>query len=296
MDPFSAEGELLTIHNAFHQGQYQAVLDFDTSALSQSNITTARVLKLRAQIANGDIQGALASIEKEKGPDFAAVKAFAQHSKGDTSTAEKQIEPLVEKSSENATVQILGSVILQAAGRTEEALSLLSKHQGNLEAIAIITQIHLQQNRTDLALKEVSAARKWAQDSLLVNIAESWVGTRVGGESYQSAFYVFEEMAQTPSSTSAKSLISQAITELHLGRLPEAEAALNQALQNEHRDIEAVANAVVLATLMGKRDEQEKYLAELRKESKGHALLEDLEEKGRAFDQAAGKYAPKIAS
>lgn len=117
-----------------------------------------------------------------------------------------------------------------------------------------------------------------------------------GGESYQSAFYVFEEMAQTPSSTSAKSLISQAITELHLGRLPEAEAALNQALQNEHRDIEAVANAVVLATLMGKRDEQEKYLAELRKESKGHALLEDLEEKGRAFDQAAGKYAPKIAS
>ncbi len=40
-------------------------------------------------------------------------------------------------------------------------------------------QIHLQQNRTDLALKEVQAARKWAQDSLLVNIAESWVGLRL---------------------------------------------------------------------------------------------------------------------
>ena len=46
-------------------------------------------------------------------------------------------------------------------------------------SIALITQIHLQQNHTDLALKEVSAARKWAQDSLLVNIAESWVGMRV---------------------------------------------------------------------------------------------------------------------
>ncbi|KAL9582310.1 MAG: hypothetical protein Q9212_003368 [Teloschistes hypoglaucus] len=302
MDPFSAEGELLTIHNAFHQGQYQAVLDFDTSSLSQSNITTARVLKLRAQIANGDVQGALASIEKEKGPDFDAVRAFAQHSKGETSTAEKQIEQLVEKFSENATVQILGGIVLQAAGRTEEALSLLSKHQGNLEAIAIITQIHLQQNRTDLAHKEVSAARKWAQDSLLVNIAESWVGTRVGGESYQSAFYVFEEMAQTPSSTSAKSLVAQAITELHLGRLPEAEAALNQALQQHQQqqqqqqkndDVEAVANAVVLATLMGKREEQERYLKELRG---GHALLVDLEEKGRAFDAAAGKYAAKVAS
>jgi hypothetical protein len=39
-------------------------------------------------------------------------------------------------------------------------------------------QIHLQQNRTDLALKEAQRARKWAQDSLLVNIAESWIGMR----------------------------------------------------------------------------------------------------------------------
>lgn len=39
-------------------------------------------------------------------------------------------------------------------------------------------QIHLQQNRTDLAIKEAQRARKWAQDSLLVNIAESWVGMR----------------------------------------------------------------------------------------------------------------------
>ena len=39
-------------------------------------------------------------------------------------------------------------------------------------------QIHLQQNRLDLAQKEAVNARKWAQDSLLVNIAESWVGMR----------------------------------------------------------------------------------------------------------------------
>lgn len=48
-----------------------------------------------------------------------------------------------------------------------------------MEAVALIVQIHLQQNRTDLALKEVVSARSWAQDSLLVNLAESWVGLRV---------------------------------------------------------------------------------------------------------------------
>lgn len=42
-------------------------------------------------------------------------------------------------------------------------------------------QVYLQQNRLDLALKQVTAARRWAQDSLLVNLAESWVGLRVVG-------------------------------------------------------------------------------------------------------------------
>lgn len=130
----NGHAELLTIHNAFQQGQYQAVLDFDTSSLSQSNVTPARVLKLRAQIATGDAQGAISNSQKETGPDFTAVKAFAQYSSGDNAGATKLIEQLIESSSENATVQILGGIVLQANGRTEEALSLLSKHQGNLEA------------------------------------------------------------------------------------------------------------------------------------------------------------------
>lgn len=48
-----------------------------------------------------------------------------------------------------------------------------------MEAVALIVQIQLEQNRLDLAIKEVGAARRWAQDSLLVNLAESWVGLRV---------------------------------------------------------------------------------------------------------------------
>lgn len=48
-----------------------------------------------------------------------------------------------------------------------------------VEAVTLIVQIHLAQNRNDLALKEVSAARRWAQDNLLVNLAEAWVGVRL---------------------------------------------------------------------------------------------------------------------
>ncbi|KAL6715442.1 hypothetical protein ACLMJK_006403 [Lecanora helva] len=329
MDPFSAEGELLNIHNAFHQGQYQTVIDFDTSSLSSENKTPARVLQLRAQIANGEAKQVLSSIKSEgKAPDFAAVKALAQYTTGDTSEAVSQVESLVETESENATVQLLGGTVLQAAGKTEEALSLLSKHQGSLEAVALIVQIHLQQNRTDLALKEVQAARKWAQDSLLVNIAESWVGLRLvslpmspppslipsptkkpttnppplptqGGEHYQSAFYVFEEMAQAPQSTTisngTKSLIGQAVAELHLERLPEAEAALQQAMQRDPEDADAIANSVVLYGIMGKEKEGAELRGKLEGKDKGHELLVDLREKGQAFDAAAGRYSAKVA-
>ena len=152
MDPFSAEGgtvtlelaltsplltssELLNIHNSFHQGQYQTVIDFDTSFLSSENKTPARVLQLRAQIASGGAKEVLSRIKSEdNAPDFAAVKALAQYSTGSTAEAVSQVDSLVETESGNATVQLLGGTVLQAAGKTEEALSLLSKHQGNLEA------------------------------------------------------------------------------------------------------------------------------------------------------------------
>lgn len=144
-----------------------------------------------------------------------------------------------------------------------------------VEAVALIVQIHLQQNRTDLAVKEVSAARRWAQDSILVNLAESWVGLRVvrnrhphavarpgkltlllpqGGEKYQQAFYVYEEIAQAPSTTSIRSLVSQAVCELHLGRLEEAQAALEQVLKKEPDYVEAIANMLVLKAISGNDD------------------------------------------
>lgn len=159
------------------------------------------------------------------------------------------------------------------------AISGVSSHWltcGAVEAVALIVQIHLEQNRLDLAIKEVAAARRWAQDSLLVNLVESWVGLRVvctpnldervstnglqGGEKYQQAFYVFEELAQAPSTSSTQSLISQAVAEIHLGRLEEAEAALQQALVKDPKNAEVIANMVALNVIAGKdADELTRY-------------------------------------
>lgn len=75
---------------------------------------------------------------------------------------------------------------------------------------------------------------------------------RQGGEKYQSAFYVYEELASNPNSTAPLSIVGQAVAELHLGRLPEAEAALTAALEKYPEDVELTANTIVLNVLTGK--------------------------------------------
>ncbi|KAG5748967.1 hypothetical protein H9Q69_009282 [Fusarium xylarioides] len=294
MDPYSTEGELINIHNHFHQGQYQEVIDFDTSSFSPDNALPARILVLRARLALGQAEDVLDDVKGDSQPELQALGALAEFNLGKADSAVETIEKLASSAADNTTVQVIGGTVLQAAGKSEEALALLTQHQGSLDAVSLIVQIHLQQNRTDLALKEVSAARRWAQDSLLVNLAESWVGLRVGGEKYQQAFYVFEELAQAPSTSSVRSLVSQAVCELHLGRTEEAQAALEQALEKDANNADAIANLLVLSVISGNQSDE--FAQKLKSVKPNHQFLADLEEKSALFDKAATKYSPKVSA
>ncbi|EWG40546.1 hypothetical protein FVEG_02905 [Fusarium verticillioides 7600] len=294
MDPYSTEGELINIHNHFHQGQYQEVIDFDTSSFSPDNALPARILVLRARLALGQAEDVLDDVKGDSQPELQALGALAEFNLGKADSAVETIEKLASSAADNTTVQVIGGTVLQAAGKSEEALALLTQHQGSLDAVSLIVQIHLQQNRTDLALKEVSAARRWAQDSLLVNLAESWVGLRIGGEKYQQAFYVYEELAQAPSTSSVRSLVSQAVCELHLGRTEEAQAALEQALEKDANNPDAIANLLVLNVISGNQSDE--FAQKLKSVKPNHQFLADLEEKSALFDKAATKYSPKVSA
>lgn len=67
-------------------------------------------------------------------PALQATKAFAEYTVGRSKQSVAAIDELVLNYSENPTMQILGATILHLEGRSEEALTLLSKHQGDLEA------------------------------------------------------------------------------------------------------------------------------------------------------------------
>jgi coatomer protein complex subunit epsilon len=66
-----------------------------------------------------------------------AVGALAESAAGNESKAVKVAEKLASESADNSTVQVLAGTVLQAAGKSEEALALLSQHQGNCTSIAL---------------------------------------------------------------------------------------------------------------------------------------------------------------
>ena len=140
MDPFSAEGELLNLHSHSHQGQWQHVIDFDTNGLSPENVLPAQVLVLRARIALGQAEKVLGDTTGKKEVELQAVGALADLTAGNESKAVKMATKLASESADNATVQIVAGTVLQAAGNSEEALTLLSKHQGNRKQTACYLQ------------------------------------------------------------------------------------------------------------------------------------------------------------
>lgn len=103
---------------------------------------------------------------------------------------------------------------------------------------------------------------------------------------------MFEELAQAAATQSVQSLVGQAIAELHLGRLPESEAAFGQALKLDGSSPDVLANLIVLNTILGKDStEQTKTLEKVSPE---HQLLVDLEEKRAEFERAASKWSAKV--
>ena len=112
-----------------------------------------------------------------------------------------------------------------------------------------------------------------------------------GGEKYQQAFYVFEELAQAPSTEANTSLVAQAVSEIHLGRYPEAEQALQQVLQSDPQNADALANQAVLNTILGRVDEAKKSLEGIKTV---HPILQDVARRKELFEAASAKYSPKF--
>jgi coatomer protein complex subunit epsilon len=135
MDPYSPDGELALIHNAFHQGQFDKVTEWDTSSFSSEYQLPAKMLQVRARLALGRYDEVLSIAKGQPSPDMKAAAVAAEYFKkqSESSPAVEKAKKLAESDGDNANVEILCGTILARIGETEQALALLSKHQGSLD-------------------------------------------------------------------------------------------------------------------------------------------------------------------
>lgn len=66
------------------------------------------------------------------------MKALALHAAGNVESANELADTLAENYPDNANVQLLVGTVLHASSKTEAALALLGRHQGDLEAYVFL--------------------------------------------------------------------------------------------------------------------------------------------------------------
>jgi coatomer protein complex subunit epsilon len=121
--------------------------------------------------------------------------------------------------------------------------------------------IYLSINRPDLAKKEYDAAKRFADDSLLIQLVEASIGVTVGGSALNSAYHIYDEQASAPGASSNPSVIaSRGVAHLLRAHHSEAEGDFSEALKTDETHADALVGSLVVADLGGKKLEAEGIL------------------------------------
>ncbi|KAF9549321.1 hypothetical protein EC957_004235 [Mortierella hygrophila] len=307
------ENTLFAIRNLFYSGNYTQVISETTSSRTRAsaNQPTTHQLDLflfRSLIATKNYTRVAQEITESHGLGLQALKAQAVYLDAvqsadaagrDAALAHLRDLLLVHSPDDRQPeitaleVKVVVGQVLATEGLVEEALTVLLPHNNHLESVAVVVQIYLQMNRLDLARKEVEACKSWAEDAMLAQLMEAWVGLRTGGgDKYQNAYYIYEEIATSSTSPTVKSLIGEAVCNIQMGRFPEAEGILQEALSREPSNTDAIVNQIVLSTLLSKPAEEISALVQqLQSVAPNHSYLQDLDLKSSLFDRAAQRFA-----
>ncbi|KAI8356862.1 coatomer epsilon subunit-domain-containing protein [Mortierella sp. GBAus27b] len=307
------ENVLFSVRNLYYSGNYTQVITDSASAKSKASATQATIHQLnlfhyRALIATKNYARVAQEVTQTHALGLQALKAQAVYldavqsadAAGRDAALSHLREMLQVQSSDDpqpeATaleVKVVVGQVLASEGLVEEALTVLLPHNNHLESVAVVVQVYLQMNRLDLAKKEVEACKSWAEDAMLAQLMEAWVGLRTGGgDRYQNAYYIYEEIATSSTSPTVKSLVGEAVCNIQMGQYPEAEGILQEALAKDPTNTDAIVNQIVLSTLLSKPTEEVNALIQqLQNVAPNHSYLQDLDLKSSLFDRAAQRHA-----
>ncbi|KAI8869709.1 hypothetical protein GQ42DRAFT_24948 [Ramicandelaber brevisporus] len=302
-----APDALFAVRNQLYLGAYQQVIlqcSGSGAASAASSAVERQTLLHRAYLA----QGKPALVLSEISPSTDAIELqllrisaqLRQLSKtdngGDLLVSVTQTLESTPANLLNPIAVLIAASALYDAGEYEQALRYLAHHPRHLECAFLTTQIYLAINRIDLAQRSIADIKSWAEDAPIAQLIEAIVNLSVGGDTkYTEALYAFEELAQgsgISGGPTTQLLNWQAVANMQLGRLSEAEGLLTTAINKSDSDANTLANLTVLGLLQHKPAATlAQYKTQLTASTPDHVLLQNIARQNELFDAAAAQYA-----
>ncbi|KAL3865448.1 hypothetical protein ACJMK2_042868 [Sinanodonta woodiana] len=291
--------ELFEIRTALYIGNFQHCIN-EAQKLKPTNpdIKTQRdVILYRAYIAQRKYGVALDEIKFSSPEELQAVKMFADYLSNDNKR-DAIVRDLDSKMGgsinvSNSTFLIMAASIYMHEQNYDSALRTL--HQSDaLECLALMVQILLKLDRVDLAKKELKRMQDSDEDHVLTQLALAWFNLSVGGEKYQEAYHIYQELADKFLGTPLL-LNGQAAAYMAQGRFDDAESVLQEALDKDSNNPETLVNMIVLTQHLGKAPEvSNRYISQLKDSHRSHPFVRDYLQKEAEFERIARNYAPSV--
>ncbi|KAL7301044.1 coatomer subunit epsilon [Trichogramma pretiosum] len=293
--------ELFNVRNYFYIGNYQQCInEAQKLKLSSPEATVERdIFVFRSFLAQKKYSIALNEIKDNSPKELQPLKLLAQYfaSPEKRETILEQLEKdkyhVAEK---GASFRLVAALIYYQEENFDDALRVLWKSD-NIECMALSVQIYLKMNRSDLAQSEVKAMQEKDEDATLTQLSLAHVNLTLGGNKFQEAFYIFQELIDKYTPTTL--LLNGKANSLALQhKFEEAEEVLQEALEKDSNNPNTLVNMMVVLAHLGKPEEaSQRYFMQLKDSHPKHPFVTEYLAKEAEYDKVAQQleaiYIPK---
>jgi len=294
--------ELFDLKTAFFLGNFnQAINEAQKLKVSEPDLQCEKdVYMYRSYIAQKKYGVVLDDIKPNASNELKYVRLLADYLSNDSKKNVIVTELDSQLGSLNVTnpldILLIANIYVNAENY-ETALKVLYNvdSTSSLECSALAVEIYLKLDRIDLAKKEVKKMIEIDEDAIITQLAIAWVSMS-SGEKLQDAYFTFQEQADKHSGTTSL-LNSQAVCQINQGKYDEAQTLLQEALDRDSNNPDAMINMIVLNQHLGKPIEvSNRLISQLKDSHKDHPFVKDLSNKENEFLRISQNYHPSVGN
>lgn len=102
-------------------------------------------------------------------------------------------------------------------------------------------------------------------DATVTQLAQSWINIAMGGEKYNDAYYIYQELIDKFRTKTVLLLNGQVTCLVGMGKITEAQELLQEAIEKDPSDYDTLVNLIYVTQIAnGKGDVINRYLSQLK--------------------------------